>query len=71
MKINEGAVDRALRAIVGLVLIGLVTAGKISLAGWIGIAILVVGVVLLLTGIVGFCPAYAMFGIKTCTTKKP
>jgi len=63
MKINEGTIDRALRVIAGLVLIGLAASGTVGLWGWIG-------VVPLLTGVVGFCPAYAIFGMSTCTMKK-
>jgi hypothetical protein len=63
MKINEGTIDRALRVIVGLVLVGLAAAGTIGVWGWIG-------VLPLLTGAVGFCPAYAIFGMSTCPTKK-
>jgi hypothetical protein len=58
MKVNEGTIDRALRVIAGLVLIGLAATGTVGVWGWIG-------VVLLLTGIVGFCPAYAIFGAST------
>jgi len=63
MKINEHVIDRALRVIAGLVLIGLAASGTVGAWGWIG-------VVPLLTGIVGFCPAYAIFGMSTCTMKK-
>jgi hypothetical protein len=68
MKLNEGTIDRALRVIVGLVLIGLAAAGTlVGIWVWIGG---VIGVVLVLTGLVGFCPAYAIFGMNTCPTKK-
>jgi hypothetical protein len=63
MKVNEHSIDRALRVIAGLVLIGLAASGTVGVWGWIG-------VVPLLTGLVGFCPAYAMFGFSTCSTKK-
>ncbi|MBB3862079.1 putative membrane protein YccC [Novosphingobium hassiacum] len=56
---NEGSLDRLLRVIVGLVLLALVFVGPHTPWGWIGI-------VPLLTGIVGFCPAYTLLGIKTC-----
>lgn len=56
---NEGSLDRLLRVIVGLVLIALVFVGPQTPWGWIGI-------VPLLTGIVGFCPAYTLLGIRTC-----
>lgn len=57
---NEGSLDRILRIVVGLVLIALVFVGPQTQWGWIG-------VVPLLTGFIGFCPAYAIFGIRTCT----
>jgi len=59
---NVGSVDRAIRIIAGLVLIGLATTGTIGVWGYIG-------VVPLATGLIGWCPAYLPFGIKTCKTK--
>lgn len=59
---NVGSVDRAIRIIAGLVLIGLAATGTIGLWGYIGI-------VPLATGLIGWCPAYLPFGIKTCKTK--
>lgn len=64
MAMNEGGIDRGLRIIVGLVLIGLTLAGKIGVWGWIG-------VLPLATGLIGWCPAYSIFGIKTCKMRKP
>jgi hypothetical protein len=63
MKTNEHTIDRALRVIAGLVLIGLAATGTVGVWGWIGVLPLV-------TGAVGFCPAYAVFGMSTCATKK-
>lgn len=63
MKCNSGMIDRALRVIVGLVLIALTLTGTIGMWGWIG-------VVPLLTGAIGFCPLYPILGINTCGTKK-
>ncbi len=63
MTVNEGVLDRALRIIVGMVLIGLVYTGKIGVWGWIG-------VVPLVTGAVGMCPVYSLLGIRTCPAKK-
>ena len=63
MKVNEHVIDRALRVIAGLLLIGLAATGTVGVWGWIG-------VLPLLTGLVGFCPAYAIFGMSTCSMKK-
>jgi hypothetical protein len=59
MNCNVGGIDRALRIIVGIALLSLVFVGPQTVWGWIG-------VVPLLTGIFGFCPAYTLLGIKTC-----
>ena len=63
MKANEGTIDRAVRIIAGLALIALAYSGTIGVWGYIG-------VVPLLTGILGICPAYSIFGINTCPMKK-
>ncbi|MFA6972144.1 MAG: DUF2892 domain-containing protein [Gallionella sp.] len=63
MKLNEGTIDRALRVIAGLALIALAATGTIGAWGYIG-------VMPLLTGIIGICPAYAIFGMSTCPMKK-
>ena len=62
MKLNEGVIDRSLRIIVGVVLIGLTLTAKIGVWGWIGIVPLV-------TGLMGWCPLYTLLGFKTCKTK--
>ena len=56
---NVGPVDRALRAIVGLILISLTVVGPQTRWG-LG------GLVPLLTAFAGSCPAYTLLGIKTC-----
>lgn len=62
MKFNVGGMDRALRIVVGLVLIGLAATHTVGLWGWIG-------VVPLATGLIGTCPAYTLFGWNTCPLK--
>lgn len=62
MKLNVGGIDRILRIVVGLVLIGLTLTGNIGVWGWLG-------VVPLATGAIGWCPPYAMFGFSTCSMK--
>lgn len=64
MKPNVGTIDRVLRIVVGLVLIGLTLAGMIGVWGWIGILPLA-------TGVFRFCPAYPLLGINTCGKPKP
>lgn len=56
---NENGFDRFVRIIAGLVLLALVFTGPKTQFGWIGL-------VPLLTGLFGFCPAYMLFGISTC-----
>jgi hypothetical protein len=63
MKTNEGTIDRAVRIIAGLALIALAYTGTIGVWGYIG-------VVPLLTGIIGICPAYSILGLNTCPMKK-
>jgi len=63
MSCNVGGIDRALRAVVGLILIALVFVGPQTPWGWIGL-------IPLLTAAVGFCPAYTLLGFKTCSTQR-
>ncbi len=56
--VNEGTLDRVLRVLVGLVLLSLTVVGPKTPVG-------LVGVVPLLTGLVGFCPLYRLLGIRT------
>lgn len=63
MKTNEGTIDRAMRVMVGLILIALAATGTVGMWGWIGI-------MPLLTGAIGYCPAYTIFGVTTCPVKK-
>jgi len=68
MKFNVGTIDRILRIVVGLALIGLAATGMIA-GVWMWVAG-VAGVVLVATGAFKFCPAYAIFGFSTCPTKQ-
>jgi hypothetical protein len=63
MKTNVGGIDRVLRIVLGLALIGLTLAGTIGVWGWIGL-------VPLATAAFGFCPVYPLLGINTCPMKK-
>jgi hypothetical protein len=60
VKTNVGPADRFIRVLAG---VGIIAAG-IYLGSWWG----ALGAVPLLTGLIGWCPPYALFGISTCRT---
>jgi len=63
MTANVGSIDRILRVVVGIALIaaalGLFGPAYQSVWGWIG-------VVPLVTALMGWCPLYSVLGIRTC-----
>jgi len=59
---NSGGIDRILRVVVGLAVVG----WGVYAQNWWG----VVGAVPLLTGLMGWCPAYTLLGLNTCPTNK-
>jgi hypothetical protein len=61
---NEGVWDRALRVTAGLGLLSLVFVGPTT---WLGL----IGLVPLVTGIVGHCPLYRLIGLTTCQKAHP
>jgi hypothetical protein len=63
MKTNVGGIDKILRVVVGLALIAMAALGVVGAWGWIG-------VVPLLTGLFGVCPAYSLLGMNTCPIRK-
>jgi len=66
MQKNMGQADRAIRAVVGAVL--LILAFATLSGGWAWVAG-IVGAVLLGTAAMGYCPPYQMLGINTCKTR--
>ncbi|MDO5704538.1 MAG: DUF2892 domain-containing protein [Paracoccus sp. (in: a-proteobacteria)] len=61
-----GSIDRALRIIVGIaLLIGFFVNTEASLR-WLYL----IGIVPLVTGLIGSCPLYSILGIKTCPTRR-
>lgn len=64
MKANVGRIDKILRIAVGAVLIVVAALGMAP--WWVG----VIGIVPLATGLLGWCPAYSLFGMNTCPTKE-
>jgi len=63
MKPNVGTIDRVIRILLGLGLIGATLSGMIGIWGWLGI-------IPLATGAFRFCPAYLPFGLSSCSTEK-
>jgi len=59
MLTNVGTIDRAVRVILGIGLVALVFVGPQTPWGWVGL-------VPLATAFIGYCPAYQIFGIRTC-----
>ena len=60
---NEGTIDRVLRVVAGAALVSLVFVGPETPWGWVGLVPLV-------TGLVGNCPVYSLLGISTCPIKQ-
>ena len=61
--INEGGWDRIARIVLGTFLLLLGWSGMIG--GTAGLALKIVGFLPLVTGLVGWCPLYALLGIST------
>lgn len=59
MPTNEGTFDRIIRVLAGTALLGWVALGG-PVWAWIGL-------VPIATGLAGVCPAYTVFGIRTCS----
>ena len=68
MTCNVGGVERPIRIVLGIALLGIGTFAGLPPVGT-GI-VLVVGTITLVTGAIGFCPAWTLLGINTCQTKK-
>lgn len=63
MKRNVGMIERVIRIVLGVALIAIVFVGPQTPWGWIGIIPLV-------TGFIGFCPAWFGLGVNTCSVKE-
>jgi len=64
---NEGGADRVVRVVLGAGAIAGAWFGlHLADANVIGIVVAAVGAVLVLTGVIGFCPAYRILGLRTC-----
>ncbi len=56
---NMGGMDRLVRLLLGVVLIVLALTGTIGVWGWLGL-------ILVVTAFIRFCPLYRVFGMSTC-----
>ncbi|WP_454972525.1 YgaP family membrane protein [Corynebacterium propinquum] len=67
MKRNESNQDRGIRAVLGIIalFVGLFAAG-----GFLRALLIIVGLVLVITAGVGFCPLYRLLGINTCKVRR-
>lgn len=63
MKRNMGSLDRAIRLILGIALVAMAVTGTLGAWAWIG-------VVPIVTALVGNCPLYSVLGVRTCPAAK-
>ncbi|WP_419799164.1 MAG: DUF2892 domain-containing protein [Terasakiella sp.] len=62
MNKNVGSIDRIVRIIAGIALLAFALVGPETGYNYLGF----IGIVPLVTALLGWCPAYTLFGIKTC-----
>ena len=68
LQLNEAPIDRVIRIVLGIALAGVALAGAVT-APWLYVA-WVVAALALVTGIVGFCPLYALLRVSTKSTTR-
>jgi len=66
---NVGNIDRVVRAIIGTLLILYALVTDSNIAGMLDAVLLVVGIVLIFTSAIRFCPLYKLLGINTCNLR--
>lgn len=67
MHANVGLIDRVARVVIGLLLVAFAIPIGFPNTGWNWIGW--IGVIPILTAIVGICPAYSLIGLSTCSRK--
>lgn len=65
-KSNVGGIDRILRIVIGLALLAGFFLNADATYRWAYL----IGILPLVTGLIGSCPAYSIFGLNTCPMKK-
>ncbi len=68
MKKNMGSADKIIRIIIAAI-VGVLFFTKI-ITGTLGIVLLALAGIFVLTSLISFCPLYAPFGIKTCSSNE-
>jgi hypothetical protein len=68
MSSNVGMMDRMVRIVVGLALIAFTFRNGLPIQGWSWAGL--IGIIPLLTGTFGICPAYSLFGYSSCESRK-
>lgn len=63
MKTNEGGLDRIVRIVVGAGILSLAFIGPQTPWAYLG-------AIPLITGLIGWCPAYALLGVNSCAAPK-
>jgi hypothetical protein len=66
MTCNVGGIERPIRIVLGLALVAVGASAELPVGG-MALA-LIAGAIALVTGVVGFCPAWALLGVNTCPT---
>ena len=65
---NVGGIERPIRILLGVLMLGIGAFANLSLLGT-AIA-LVLGTVALVTGVIEYCPLWTLLGVNTCTTRR-
>ncbi|NOZ93691.1 MAG: DUF2892 domain-containing protein [Acidobacteria bacterium] len=65
MEHNVGTADRVIRILMGIILLGLIFVLD-SPARWIGL----IGIIPLMTALMGWCPLYTLLGVRTCSLER-
>jgi hypothetical protein len=66
MTTNVGTIDRVVRIVIGLVLLWYAVMAPSTGYNWVGW----IGVIPIITALVGVCPLYSILGISTCPAKR-
>ncbi|WP_447601294.1 YgaP family membrane protein [Nitrospira sp. Nam80] len=64
MTCNVGGIERPIRILLGLALVAVGASAELPVAGMA--LVLLAGAIALITGVIGFCPAWALLGVNTC-----